>query len=541
MQNSSRQLTYRDTNFFSKIILDYIDGAEQLAPFFLHTSTAEGIQQSILQRQNFNTDRKLLVKVLGEQYAQIDTSPQVKKNIELLGSQNTFTVCTAHQPNIFTGHLYFIYKILHTIKLTDHLNTLIPENNFVPVFYMGSEDADLEELGHIFINGQKYEWQTKQTGAVGKMQVDAYLVKLIDEISGQLTVLPFGEEIIKLLKSCYIKSTSIQEATFQLVNKLFSDFGLIILLPDNADLKRLMQPVFEDDIFNNTPSEIVDNTSKELSKYYKVQAYPREINLFYLKDNIRSRLVEKKNVYYVEDTDIHFTAEEIKAELNEHPERFSPNVILRGVYQETILPNLAFVGGGGELAYWLELKNLFQHYKIPYPLLILRNSFLLIEDKIRTLQEKLQLTTDDLFKQENTLINELVKKESTHQLLLTLEKQQIKEVFGEIKKAVQQIDITLQPHSEALLVRALKNLDALEHKMLKAEKRKFEAQQRQIKKIKSALFPDGGLQERIENFMPYYAKYGEDFIKMLYENSLLFEQKFTVLTETEMLSLKDAG
>ncbi|MEO6455957.1 MAG: bacillithiol biosynthesis cysteine-adding enzyme BshC, partial [Ginsengibacter sp.] len=470
--------------------------------------------------------------VLKEQYKNIRLTEKQQTNLSLLANENTFTICTAHQPNIFTGHLYFIYKILHTVKLAEYLNTHLPGNNFVPVFYMGSEDADLEELGHVFISGQKYEWKTNQTGAVGKMLVDGYLVKLLNEISGQLSVLPFGEELIQLLISCYTKGTSIQQATFKLINSLFQEYGVIILLPDNAGLKRSMLSIFQDDIFNNTPSEIVEKTSKHLSTNYKVQAQPREINLFYLKDNIRNRLIKKKDIYYVEDTDIHFTAEEIKTELQKYPERFSPNVILRGLYQEIILPNLAFVGGGGELAYWLELKDLFRHYKVPYPVLILRNSLLLIDKKTKRLCEKLQLEENSLFRDEHTLINELVKKESTHQLYLTLEKQQIREVFEEIKKTTQEIDKTLKDHTEALLTKTLKNIEVLEHKMIKAEKRKFEARQRQIKKIKSILFPNEELQERAENFMPYYSKYGKDFIEMLYENSLTFQQKFCVLTES---------
>ena len=531
MYKTAQQLSYRQTGFFSKIITDYLDQQKQLTPFFLHTPDENGIKEAIEKRKNDKTNRPLLVKILKQQYDSLDISSEVKKNIELLSLANTFTICTAHQPNIFTGHLYFIYKILHTIKLAEHLNARISENNFVPVFYMGSEDADLEELGHIFINGQKYEWETKQTGAVGKMKVDEGLLKLINDISGQLTIFPQGEELLELMRQCYKPGMMIQESTFILVNHLFQEYGLVVLLPDSSELKKLMLPVFEDDIFNNKPSEIVSKTSDELGKHYKVQAHPREINLFYLKDGIRSRLIEHNHLFYVADSTIHFTADEIKRELQEHPERFSPNVILRGLYQETTLPNLAFVGGGGELAYWLELKDLFQHYNVPYPLLILRNSFLLIGKKTKDLCEKLKLDIVDLFKSEDELLNNLVKKESTRQLYLTLEKQQVKEVYEDIEKAVRHIDASLVDHTKSLFARALKQLEALENKMLRAEKRRFETQQRQIKKIKTELFPLNGLQERVENFMPYYAKFGKGFIDNLFENSLIFQQMFCVLVE----------
>ena len=158
---------------------------------------------------------------------------------------------------------------------------------------------------------------------------------------------------------------------------------------------------------------------------------------------------------------------------------------------------------------------------------------MLIDKKVKELLKKTGLKDGEIFTEENALINNLVKKESTHQLYLTLEKQQIKEAYDDIQKAVKQIDPTLKDHTEALLTKALKHLEALEKKMLKAEKKKFEAQQRHIKKIKSTLFPNGELQERVENFLPYFGLYGKDFIPMLYENSLVFEQKFCILSEKE--------
>ena len=156
MYKLSQQISYRQTGLFSKIISDYIDEQEQLKLFFSHTPNENGIKDAIEKRKNFKTDRSLLVKVLKEEYATSNTSQEVKKNIELLSLSNTFTLCTAHQPNIFTGHLYFVYKILHTIKLAEELEAKFPGSHFVPVYYMGSEDADLEELGEVNINGKKY-------------------------------------------------------------------------------------------------------------------------------------------------------------------------------------------------------------------------------------------------------------------------------------------------------------------------------------------------------------------------------------------------
>jgi bacillithiol biosynthesis cysteine-adding enzyme BshC len=292
-----------------------------------------------------------------------------------------------------------------------------------------------------------------------------------------------------------------------------------------------MVPVFEEDLFQRKASSIVEDTIGALSKEYKVQANPREINLFYLKDDIRERFELKNDRWHVVGTNISFSEAELREELKQHPERFSPNVILRGLFQETILPNIAFVGGGGELAYWLELKNLFEYNRVPYPVLILRNSFLLIERKWEEKMERIGITQGDVFKSNDLLLNELVKRESQQQVTLLEEVNHADEYYGHLKSIAGNIDETLVTHVSALQTRALKSLLTLEKKMLRAEKKKFDEQQRQIVNIRSALFPQNNLQERVDNFMAYFAKWGSGFIDLIVKNSLTHEQEFVVLTE----------
>ena len=523
-------ISYSQTRF-SKIIIDYVNASDSLRNFYEHEVNLKGIKMAITARENYSTNRKLLVESLQEQYKNVSDCDLVKANIERLLQQNTFTICTAHQPNIFTGHLYFIYKILHTIKLADNLKKQLPENNFIPVYFMGSEDADIEELNHVIIDNKKYTWNTAQKGAVGRMKVDEDVIKLIDEIEGRLSVEKYGNNIITLLKKCFQKNTTIEQATFLFVHEMFKDHGLIIFLPDSRSLKSLMNNVFEQDIFENIPSEIVSKTSLELAKHYKVQAHPREINLFYLKNDIRNRIVQVKDKFLVNDTNIVFTKDELQSELKNYPERFSPNVILRGLYQEMILPNIAFIGGGGELAYWLELKDLFHHYQVPFPALILRNSFLIIENKINVLRKKHHISIENLFDNEENVFNNIIKKESHLQLSITGESSEIEQTYTTIKNVAAVVDATLEEHVKALQIQALKKLSALEKKILKAEKRKFKDTQTQVSKIYQTLFPDNNLQERSENFMLFYSKWGKEFFNMLYKNSLCLEQEFCVIEE----------
>jgi bacillithiol biosynthesis cysteine-adding enzyme BshC len=526
---TATQLPYSATGYFSKIVQDYLERSPSLRSFYVHDVDLQGIQSAIAARQQFHTDRELLVKELNKQYDAVSATEKVKENIALLKNKNVFTICTAHQPNIFTGHLYFIYKILHAIKLADELSSELKEFQFVPVFYMGSEDADLEELGNIWLNGEKLTWQTEQAGAVGRMGT-AGLEKIIDRIEGELSVLPYGKELIGLLKRCYGEHASIQQATFTLINELFGQYGLIVLIADNQQMKRKMLPVFRQDILEQKPSELVGESIDQLQQVgIKVQANPRDINLFYLQDNLRERLKQNGKGLHVHNTNLAFSTEEILKELEEHPEHFSPNVILRGLYQETILPDIAFIGGGGELAYWLELKSLFEHYGVPFPMLILRNSFLLIEEKWQEKIERLGLSQSDLFKSEWELLDAFVKKQSGNQLSLSKEKEELKDFYKKQQELVENVDKGLKQHIAALEAKALKKLDALEKKMIRAEKRKFAEEQHLIHELKQALFPNGDLQERVENFMPYYARWGSAFIQCIYENSLALEQQFAII------------
>lgn len=532
MNCTSTRIPYRQTGGFSKLVLDYIDQVDIVKPFIAYPPSLQGIQKAIEERKRFTTNRTGLVQELKKQYEDVDTSDKVKKNIESLLSDNTFTITSAHQNNIFTGPLYFIYKIIHSIKLADSLKASLPEFDFVPVFYIGSEDADLDELNNINLGGKKLVWETKQTGAVGRMKVDKALIKLIGEMEGQLSVLPHGAEIINLIRDAYKDGVTIEQATFIFINTLFKDFGLIVLKPDNAALKKELINVFEDDLLNQRASGVVESSIDSLSKAgYKVQANPREINLFYLKDDLRERIIKQGTRYKVQGASLDFSADELIKELKQNPERFSPNVILRGLYQETILPDIVFIGGGGETAYWLQLKSLFDYYKVPFPVLILRNSFLIVEEKWKGLIAKLNFTIEDFFLSEQELLNRIVEKESSNETKLNGSLSAVEDLYESFKKQAAAIDSSLEQHVEALKTKTVFRLHELEKKMLRAEKRKYADKQRQIQKVRAHLFPGNGLQERYENISYYYAKYGKEILQLLYNESLTLEHEFVLLSE----------
>jgi len=528
VKSECRYLDYRSTALFSSLVLDYLDQHSALEPFIEHAPTLDGMRSAMEARKKFPTHRALIRSTFEQAYAGQSTAEQAR-NIEWLSAETTFTVCTAHQPNIFTGYLYFIYKTAHTIALCRSLKAAFPENDFVPVFYIGSEDNDLDELSVFQLNGKPFRWETDQTGAVGRMQSDAGIQQLIEEIRKEVSHFPYAQQLIDLLKKAYAKGNTMADAIFILLNEMFGAEGLLVLQPDDAALKQSFVAVMKDDLVHSRAERIVGQSIEALSRQYKVQVNPRTVNLFYLRDGIRNRIDKRGEQYSVDGTVIRFQQSEILQELKEHPERFSPNVILRGLYQETILPNIAFIGGGSEVAYWMELRSLFEHYGVPYPVLVLRNSFLVVDAAHWSKLEALGIHEADLFKDETIVANEVIQRWAVADIHLSKETAESRALFEHLKQRAGAIDRTLVQHVHALEVGFLKRMESLEKKMLRAERKKQSTQLQRIWKLKSALFPQGSLQERKWNVLPYYAQYGPAFIHTILRHSLALEQQFGIV------------
>jgi bacillithiol synthase len=548
MKFKATPITYRATGLFSNLVNDYMEAKGTAQSFVEYNATIEGYKKAIEKRASFPTNRKVLVEVLQNQYAQLekdinDSSSRnnselnnkesfklVNDNVSLLLKENTFTVTTAHQPNIFTGPLYFIYKIIHAIQLAAELKKQFPTNNFVPVYYMGSEDADLQEVGAYTLAGEAYQWNTKQKGAIGRMKVDDELIQLLQNLEGYWSVKPLGKEALEILKQAYQKGKTISEATLALVHAYFGKYGLVVVQPDDAKLKSLFIGVMEKELRTGFSQKAIGPTKEKLASTYHVQSDGRDLNLFYLKENTRNRIEKKEGAYIVVDTDIRFTEEEIVKELHANPERFSPNVILRGVYQETILPGVAFIGGGGELAYWMELKNVFNEVKVHYPILQLRNSFMFMNEKQTANWNTLGFTLEHLFKPVLELELEYIKSQTKENLELTNHIVSLNSLYESIQQDVIKIDSSLGGHAKNLSIQAQKKLALLEKKMIRAEKRKQQISIDRIQAIKGSLFPKNSLQERVENFAEWVGDYGWDWVEAIMQHSTTLNPCFTIIT-----------
>lgn len=530
MASSYTYVPYRETGYFSQLVTGYLDGHKDIQQFYTFSPDKAGLTKAIEERCKYPVNRQLLVTALTRQYVSLSHTPLTEKNLRSLSDENTFTVCTAHQPNLLTGYLYFVYKILHAIKLAEELNEEYPGKHFVPVYYMGSEDNDIEELGAFRYRGDKYTWDGDgQKGAVGRMSTKG-LKKMLNELFRMFG--PPGkncDDLVALLTNAYLQHNTIAEATQYLVHELFGKYGLLVLNPDDAELKAAFVPVVNDELLNGTSNRIVSVATEQLAQTYKVQAHPREINLFYLDSNLRERIEQHGDKWTVLNTDKVWNEQELSAELQQHPERFSPNVILRGLFQETILPDVAFIGGGAEVAYWLQLKELFEHYKVFYPCIFLRQSVMWTGNKESELRKKMGISVANVFKPADELVKQYVTKNSSDDLQTSVEKKALEQVFETLKKKATAVDPTLEKAAGAALAKMEHQLTILEQKMLRAEKRKMQMEVSRIEELKKSLFPGNSLQERVENFAAFYMEYGSAFFDMIKNGIRPMESNFLVI------------
>lgn len=529
MNFTSAHIDYKKTGLFSNLIKDYITSNGTARSYVAYEPTYAGIEAAIAARKKIKAPRKELVSVLNKQYQSLQDTSVVQANIDLLAQENTFAITTAHQPNIFTGPLYFFYKIIHAIQLAKDLQQKYPDFHFVPVYYMGSEDADIDEVGSFVLDGQQHQWQTKQTGAIGNMKVDDALLNLLQIYTGYWSVKPYGKEVLAIIQEAYQKGRTISEATLKMVHGFFGQYGLVVLQPDDAALKALFIPTLEKELLTQFSNQAIQPTLKKLGEQYHVQSEGRPLNLFYLKEQLRARIEKQGETYLIVDTGISFTKETIMQELHDHPERFSPNVILRGVYQETILPGIVFIGGGGELAYWIELKEVFAAAGIHYPVLQLRNSFACIKDKMADQWKGLGFELQDLFMSVLDLETAYVKKQAGQKLSIDSIIKKHQDLYAQIEAQVITIDTTLVDHTKSLAHQSEKKLFELEKKMIRAERRKQNSSIERIHTIKQSLFPDNGLQERVENITEWIGEYGWDWVLAVMENSNTLDQNFTII------------
>jgi bacillithiol biosynthesis cysteine-adding enzyme BshC len=522
-------ISFQSSGYFSKLMQDYLDQKTELKPLYNNFPTLENFEKQIAEKAaNFDHNNRIaLVNTLQKQYQNIEISDSTKQNISLLALENTFTITTGHQLNLFSGPLYFLYKIISTINLTKELKSKYPAYNFVPVYWMATEDHDFEEINYFNFKGKKIRWNAESTGPVGRLSTDG-LEDLFEIYSKELGSSSNANSLKKLFEDAYLKHENLADATRFLANSLFSSYGLVIIDADDADLKRALIPFVKNELENQTSFKEVQKSIESLSDY-NVQVNPREINLFYIEDKLRERIIFENDKYIVNNTKISFSKEEILKLLENNPEKFSPNVIMRPLYQEIILPNLCYIGGGGEIAYWLELKGFFEAVNITFPILLVRNSVLLATEKQAKKADNLSLSWKDLFSKSENLVNEITHKLSPFPIDLTAQKEALEKQFEYLFELAEKTDKSFSGAVKAQEVKQKKGLENLEKRLLKAQKRKLQDQLQRVTDLQCELFPNYSLQERQTNFSEFYLEKGEQLIPLLIQKLKPLEHNFDII------------
>lgn len=360
-----RKIPFEKSTWFNDLFLEYTSNREKLQPFYTYEPNLEGLKLAAANKEMPQNNRSVLVKSLLEQYKAVDgfEGSKVQENILKLGQPNVFTVTTGQQLHPFLGPQMVFNKIEAAISVAQEY-TNSSDVEVVPVFWMASEDHDFEEIKKIQFFGKEFVWETEQKGAVGRMKMDGLLL-VIDEMIEEFQRDQKVVDYLQGFREIYAKHSTYAEATRELAFSLFEKEGLIAIDGDDESLKRMFAPYLSKEIQGNYAYEELKRTTDALKELgYKTILNPMQENLFLLEDGSREKL-----------------SKSMESSFAEFPEKLSPNVVLRPLYQEVILPNIAYFAGPSELCYWLQLKGVFDAHEVNYPVVLPRKFTLAMKKK----------------------------------------------------------------------------------------------------------------------------------------------------------------
>lgn len=524
-------IDFKSSGVLNTLVMEYLSKNPKLRPFYSYSPDKEGFSQLLKTDLYKQLDRKKLSQILQAQHLLVTNGTEASAlNIEKLNQAKTLTVTTGHQLCLFTGPLYFIYKIFSTINLAEKLKQEFPDFDFVPVYWMASEDHDFEEVNHFNAVGKTITWKSEQSGAVGDFKTDE-LQSLLPQIKALLGRSENSDFLITLFENAYLKHKTLSDATRFLVNELFGAYGLVVLDGNDKGFKEQFKEEFKNDLFSHTAFDLVNQSIKELGdNNYHAQVNPRSINCFFIEAGVRTRIEKQGDTFNLVGTKRNFTKAELETIVETSPESISPNVVLRPLYQQKILPNIAYVGGPGELAYWLEFKRMFDSHGILFPILMPRNFVTVIDKATSTKIEKLHLSAEELYSSEQDLIKHIQIKQNAV-FDLNVEKEKLSAEYTKLLEKVSSIEKTLSGSVSAELKRSLNGLERITGKTNRAIRRKFETESRQIAEVKQHLFPSQVPQERVDNFSGLYLNFGKHLFDALKDKLDPFEQSQVILTE----------
>ena len=496
---------------------------------YKNISTQADLLESVGKR---NVNRSHIAAILEEQQIRMGTGREAEAHALLLQHDTTFAVVTGQQVGILGGPLYTLYKIITAVKLADKLNNQLSDYNFVPVFYLEAEDHDYEEISKISIINSRNELQTfqyfpegkpfeKNPGSVGSIVFDIVIEEFLNSIESELQQSDFKSGVMAQLRQTYKPGVDFATAFTDYLVKILPNSGLIIVDPRDQSLKNLIKPIIKKEILTHSKtSEIVIKRSAALEQSYHAQAKPRAVNIFMQHRGGRYLIEPRETGYGLKGARQRFTEEEMMSLIDNSPELFSPNVLLRPIVQDYILPTFAYVGGPSEIAYFAQLKDVYQHFDVTMPVIYPRASATVIEEKVQRTIEKFDISPFDFFMNLDLLQKNVTSKLSDVSIEDVFSKTNttIDENLKELRYALQTIDPTLSASFDNARKKIEYQVNKLKQKAYDAQRKNFSTAMRQIEKAALHIAPDETFQERTYPLFQYCNKYSQEFVSWLFEN-----------------------
>ncbi|HEV8537371.1 MAG TPA: bacillithiol biosynthesis cysteine-adding enzyme BshC [Bacteroidota bacterium] len=544
----STWISFRDlppsSGGFSKLYVDYISDFARVQHYFeTDFHSMPGIPKQIEQLRSHDQHRTRLVEVLREQNERYGVRSKTMEHIEQLAETNAFAVVTGQQVGILGGPMYTIYKTLTAVKLAERLREAFPDYKFVPVFWLEGEDHDFEEVNKVvllnqeniptkieyLINGKPLE---KNLGAVGEIQFDGYLQAFFEEIRKCLPNSEFKSGLLELFERFYTTGATFGTSFARFLSTIFEDEGLVFISPNDRRLKQLLSPIFQKEVQEYPRvSQLIIQRSAELEERYHAQIKTKALNLFMFHKGGRYFIEPREHDFSLKGTRHFLTKEELLGIAVETPELLSPNVALRPICQDALLPTVAYVAGPSEIAYFAQLKPVYQYFNLRMPVIYPRASVTLHEGRSQKVLEKFEVDVSEIFAHQDRIrrkVVEMVSEVKIDEMFADASKR-TSELLNEMKFGLNYIDPTLLGPLESAREKFETQLTILKEKVQQAQERKHETALRQLNKATNNLMPNGNFQERELNVAHFLNKHGMGFIQRLKDQVRIDEFKHQIL------------
>lgn len=525
---------------FSKLFADYIYDFPRVKHFYNSDfHSLDSIPELVESSRKRADHREALAEILLEQNKLFGCSEKTFGNIDLLRRENTFCVVTGQQVGILGGPLYTVYKIFSALKLVAALNEKFPQFKFIPVFWLEGEDHDFEEANHITLldhdnNPARLEYLVdgkpldRNVGAVGELTFDVQIDRLLERVAQTLPGTEFRTSLLETVRRAYSSGQTFNQSFVRWVVQLLTnaasahemDTGLVFVSANEKRIKRMLSPIFMKELneFPRTSRQIIDQ-SAILEKEYHAQIKPRAINLFLFHKGGRYLIEPRENDFSLKGTRHFPTRDELLSIAEQTPELLSPNVVLRTICQDSLLPTVVYVAGPSEIAYFAQLKPVYEYYGVAMPMIYPRASATIVEQKIHSMLEKYQLDVVDLFGNPEKLRTRVVEQLSEVNLdeLTAQGASRVHEALSEMRFGLTHIDPTLSGVLETTQSKIDSQFHILHEKAKAAQRRKHDIVLKQIEKGFHNIYPNGNFQERELNILHFMNKYGSDFPRWLFQ------------------------